>query len=293
MSEDALSEAEMNALFDDAYIDILVRDNEEEAEHRETYVRGPLYGYMGCKLTSLHHILPRLPYAHVFVDVFGGSGTVTLNRKKSNIEVFNDRHAGVVSFFRTLRDPVQCEHLIEQISLSVYAREEFIKLKDEFYKRDFESDLERAYAWYMLVVMSYAGNARTLQRWLPESTSSRVCRLYERVPHLPAIMERFSRVLVENLDWRTCLRDYDSPQTVFYLDPPYVDSNVYKLKMSRDDHAEMCNIIMSLKGFVMLSGVPNDLYDKFKWDNFHKWELHNESSVWGRYDAIYIKNFKR
>lgn len=290
-NEAELSQAEMDALFDDSLADILISDGGAEEAHRESYERGPLYGYMGCKLTALPKILPKLPYDNAFIEVFGGSGTVMLNRKQSKTEVFNDRHSGVVAMFRVLRDPVQCAKLVEMINLTPYSREEFIRAKHKFYDEPFETDLERAHAWYILVAMSYAGNSRTWQRWLPKSCDMRIERLFERVPHLSMIGQRFSRVMVENLDWRTCLRDYDSPNSVFYLDPPYVDSNVYKLKMSREDHIEMCNVIMKMKGFVMLSGYPCELYDRFTWDHHEKWTVANGDPVWGRYDAIYIKDF--
>ena len=255
---------------------------------REKYIRGPFYGYMGCKYAMLDKILPLLPKADSFIEVFGGTGTVLLNRPSSKIEVFNDRNSGVVSFFRALReDP---EELIRRIELTPYSREDFVNFKMGSKNKTFTTDMERAHAWYCAIAMSYAGNTRTFQRWRDGSNHSMsVARLHERLPFLGLIRDRFQSVIIENLDWRECIDDYDQPGAVFYLDPPYVDADVYSTGMTRECHHELCSRIKRVKGTVVLSGVPNDIYSSFKWDFYQEWPTSYNGPTWMRYECVCMK----
>jgi DNA adenine methylase len=60
------------------------------------------------------------------------------------------------------------------------------------------------------------------------------------------------------------LERYDSPETLFYLDPPYLPSERirggYKHEMSIDDHREMVARLLSVQGMVVLSGYQNPIY---------------------------------
>lgn len=275
----------------DAYDEAMDSINEsfDPVKTRETYVLGPFNKYSGYKWRSLPIIMPKLPLRRRFVEVFGGSGMVTLNRRKSLIDVFNDRHAGVVAFFKVLRDHTLRDQLVAKVKGTLYSREDFITFKHAFYNLKDDDILERAYQWYCMVQMSYGGLARTFQR---ARNKADLNNLYEILPDLRIIAHRFGQTLVENLDWRTCLEDYDSEDTVFYLDPPYVDSNVYKLKMSRADHYELCERVAAMKGFVALSGFDNVIYRQFKWTEIHKWKIKGDAdkTMWNREEALFIKD---
>ena len=60
---------------------------------------------------------------------------------------------------------------------------------------------------------------------------------------------------------------YDRPRTLFYLDPPYLhatraSTDAYAFEMTETDHRAMLATIKQCEGKVMLSGYPNDLYDR-------------------------------
>jgi DNA adenine methylase len=84
--------------------------------------------------------------------------------------------------------------------------------------------------------------------------------------NLPAIHERLLRVVVRCLPALDFIRHYDSPETLHYLDPPYVHrtrtgNDDYDHEMSDADHVELLQMIKTLKGKVLLSGYANELYD--------------------------------
>ncbi len=78
---------------------------------------------------------------------------------------------------------------------------------------------------------------------------------------------RLQGVLLENRPALQVLRDHDTPDTLFYVDPPYLHATrrlsgaVYRYEMREADHIELLDALRALKGYVVLSGYPNPLYD--------------------------------
>ena len=63
------------------------------------------------------------------------------------------------------------------------------------------------------------------------------------------------------------VRRYDTDDTVFYVDPPYVhetrgDANAYAFEMDDRAHEELAEVLNGARGHVVLSGYTNPLYDR-------------------------------
>lgn len=242
-------------------------------DRREAITRAP-FGYPGGKSKSLQYILPELPYRDVYVSVFGGSGVDLLARQTSPLEVFNDRYAGVVAFYRCLRDADKLKALVELVELTVHAREEMLECKATWEQQN--SDVERAFRWYYMVVYSFGALGRNFGR----STGPKANvagKLRNKIPLLHKVHSRLKRVQIENLDWQRCMEDYDSPKTVFYLDPPYVDAypGTYKFELSHQRHRDLLDMIASVEGFCALSSYENPLYEGLSiWSRVIKWDAY-------------------
>ena len=74
---------------------------------------------------------------------------------------------------------------------------------------------------------------------------------------------------------------YDSNETLFYIDPPYVDSTrvdgKYKFEFSNDDHEELLDIINNISGYAVISGYDCDLYSR-RLDKWHRYEMTDRSA---------------
>ena len=68
----------------------------------------------------------------------------------------------------------------------------------------------------------------------------------------------------KNRDFRFILESYDSPETFFYLDPPYVPETRrdggYAHELTLEDHEDLVERLQALKGKAMLSGYAHDVY---------------------------------
>jgi DNA adenine methylase len=252
----------------DSLLGVLFGMEEGTKDKRESYQRAP-FGWPGGKSESLKHILDKLPYRRVFVEAFGGSGVVSINRKKSVLDVYNDRYGGIVAFYRCLRNSECRQKLIERLNLTPHAREEFVWSRDTWDK--VEDDVERAARWFVSVQMSFGGLGRNFARTVDSKPP-----IKNNLDLFNPVGNRFREIQIENLDWKQCLKDYDSYDTVFYLDPPYYksDGGIYEHTLHRhEQHVELLETIFRTKGFVALSGYANDLYDKYNWSERHTWDV--------------------
>jgi DNA adenine methylase len=242
--------------------------NDVTSKHKDI-LRSP-FPYPGGKSRSIQYILPEIPYKNTYVEPFGGSGAVLLARQPSKLEVFNDRFSGVVAFYQCMRDPIKYEKLIDWLKLTIHSREDF-ELSKEW--ENHEDTVCRAGLWYYCVNYSFSSLGRNWGRCI-SGNGNLSGKIVSKLKNFPKIHARMRNVQIENQDWRSCIRDYDRNDAVFYLDPPYLDAQLgsYRFNMSHDDHRELLDTVFNMDAYVALSSYRNNLYDSYDWDDIITWE---------------------
>ena len=236
------------------------------------------FGWYGGKFSHLDFILPNLPNdATHFCDVFGGSAAVLINREPAPVETYNDIDSDLVNFFATLRHPEDGQRLLKEIALTPFSREELALACSE------ETDLdnvEQARRFYVRARQTRTGLAQSSSegRWAQCILTSRsgmagaVSRWLGAVEGLPPIIDRLARVQIENAPATEVIVRYDTPETLFYLDPPYVhdtrgDKHAYNGEMTDSEHTDLSNLLHEIQGRAAISGYRSDLYDSL----YSKW----------------------
>ena len=229
------------------------------------------FGWYGGKYSHLDFILPHLPTdCKHFCDVFGGSAAILINREPVPVETYNDLDSELVNFFRILRNhPAE---LTRAVSLTPFSREELVLACTP---SEGLPDLERARRFYVRARQTRTGLAQTSSegRWAHCVLTSRagmagaVSRWLGSAEFLPEIAQRLLRVQIENAPAVDVVRRYDTDDTVFYVDPPYVhetrgDANAYAFEMDDRAHEELAGVLNGARGHVVLSGYRNPLYDR-------------------------------
>ncbi|MCY3771095.1 MAG: DNA adenine methylase [Gemmatimonadetes bacterium] len=229
------------------------------------------FGWYGGKYSHLDFILPHLPTdCRHFCDVFGGSAAILINREPVPVETYNDLDSELVNFFRILRN--HPDELTRAVSLTPFSREELVLACTP---SEGLSDLERARRFYVRARQTRTGLAQTSSegRWAHCVLTSRagmagaVSRWLGSAEFLPEIAQRLLRVQIENAPAVDVVRRYDTDDTVFYVDPPYVhetrgDANAYAFEMDDRAHEELAEVLNGARGHVVLSGYRNPLYDR-------------------------------
>ncbi|MFC1960276.1 DNA adenine methylase [Chloroflexota bacterium] len=260
------------------------------------------FGWYGGKYSHLDWLLPLLPATNHYCEPFGGSAAVLINRSPSPVETYNDLDSEVVHFFRVLRD--EKEALIQAIGLTPFSREEFERA---IASNGAEiSDVERARRFFIRARQVRTGLAQTASsgRWAHCRLTSRagmagaVSRWLGSVDGLSEITQRLLRVQIENDTAIRVIKRYDSDETLFYCDPPYLhesrgDSKAYKYEMTDDEHRELAKVLHNVQGLVAISGYHSplmaDLYGDFHTTaapvkNTHTVKKARQEVLWTNYD---------
>jgi DNA adenine methylase len=169
----------------------------------------------------------------------------------------------------------QKDELIEAIGLTSFSREElFWALSNNSDNLKPESDLERARPFFIRARQSRTGLAQTasLGRWANCLNTSRagmagaVSRWLGSVESLPQIAARLLSVQIENRPANEVIKLYDSPDTLFYCDPPYVhttrgDKRAYGYEMDQVAYLQLADTLSHCKGKIAVSGYRCELMD--------------------------------
>ena len=260
------------------------------------------FGWYGGKYVHLGFILPHLPTdAEHFCDVYGGSAAVLINRAPAPVETYNDLDSELVNFFAVLRD--EPDQLVRQIGLTPFSREELVKACA---REPGLPPMERARRFYVRARQTRTGLAQTSSegRWAHCVLTSRagmagaVSRWLGAAERLPEIAQRLQRVQIENAPALEVIRRYDTPGTLFYLDPPYVhdsrgDRTAYGHEMTDADHRDLAAVLSTIKGRAVLSGYRSALYDELfgRWHRVDADEKLCNSSKGKRQECLWM-NFE-
>ena len=230
------------------------------------------FKYFGGKNLLARKLVHLIPPHITYVEPFGGSAALLFAKQPSKVEIYNDIHSDLANFFRILKSLEATQVLHENLSYTPVSREEYKEFLAYFKTLpdwiDTAGDLTRAYLWYYIQISSFAGAWG--RAWGLSLVQNQAKTFVNTINRLPNLHQRFQHVVVENTDFERVLDNYDSADTFFYLDPPYVPSTRsdstcnYKDELTDADHERLLEIITSaeFRGKVMLNGYHNPLYDE-------------------------------
>lgn len=236
----------------------------------------PVIRYHGGKWRLAPWIISHFPPHRVYVEPFGGAGSVLLRKPRAKGEVYNDLWGRVVDVFRVLRDPEMAADLARRLTLTPFAREEFAAASPGAFETD--DIIERA---RLTIIRAYFGHGSNS---IDETQSTGFRSNSMRSNTTPAVewanyplqitrfAERLRGVIIENRLAAEVMRGFDAADTLHYVDPPYVhatrtngnkhDVKQYRYEMTDEDHAALGALLTSLRGMVIVSGYPHPLYDE-------------------------------
>ena len=235
-------------------------------------VTRPIIRYYGGKWRMAPWIIRHFPEHEIYVEPFAGAGSVLLRKPRARCEVLNDKNGRVVGLFRALRDPEAAAELEWLLRMTPYARSEY-----EACRKPADDPIEDA---RRLLVLGHQGHGATAAVGEKYSGWRRGLRLdrtrgttsaseWAALPaHVASWCHRLSGVFVDCDAADMVIARYDRPQTLFYVDPPYVMETrsrrrpVYAYEMNDWDHRQLAAQLHSVAGMVVLSGYPSALYDE-------------------------------
>ena len=228
------------------------------------------FPWYGGKFYARDFILPLLPQTKGYCEPFGGAANLMLNRPPSEVEILNDLHPGVYTFFRALQQ--QPEELIRKILLTPYGRDEY-----ELAKQAAADPLEQARRFYADTRQSMFG---AMRQWAGQGKLEKqiILSLHgsKITSNIYRTTERLRKVKLYNEDGLAIIQRFDDPGMLFYVDPPYVTSTrtelaVYRYELQDEDHRALAKVLHEVTARVALSGYRSELYEELYGD----WTLHS------------------
>lgn len=230
----------------------------------------PPVKWHGGKHYLAKRIIEQFPPHKTYVEPFGGAASVLLNKPPSSVEVYNDLDHRITRLFRVIRD--HGAELHRRLSLTPYSEAEFVESANPV-----EDEIEQArrdfVRWRQSIGGRGDGFSLTLHRVRREMADVVSGYLSAIDTELPKIIERLSTVQILCRPALSVIEKYDSPETLFYLDPPYLPETRagggtarYEVEMTKEDHVKLAYAVRKCQGKVILSGYPSELYGELYGD---------------------------
>lgn len=213
----------------------------------------PVAPYIGGKRSLAKRLVERIDATphDLYAEPFVGMGGVFFRRgRRPKKEVINDISTDVVNLFRLLQRHYQ--QLLDVLKWQVCSRAEFERLVSLDASR--LTDLERAARFLYLQRTGFGGKV-----WKPSFGVTRTnparWDLTKLVPMLEDAHERLCGVDIERMAYGRLIATYDTPGTLFYLDPPYFgcETDYGPGVFSRDDFGLLRGILEGIQGRFIMS----------------------------------------
>jgi len=228
----------------------------------------PVMRYHGAKFRLAPWVMSFFPEHYTYVEPFGGAAGVLLQKSRSLSEVYNDLDGDIVNVFRVLQDRALADELINKLLVTPYARAEF-----NISYEPTEDIVEQARRTLIRAHQGFGSAGATKQRTGFRIDSARkygtAAHLWAKYPaQIAAFVDRLQAVVIENKAAGEIIDNHDREDTLFFVDPPYVQSTrvtrsggYYNHEMSDDDHIKLIDQLLQVSGFVVLSGYDSEMYN--------------------------------
>jgi len=235
----------------------------------------PILRYFGGKWKIAPWIISHFPQHQVYVEPYGGAAGVLLRKPRAYLEIYNDLDREVVNVFRVMRDPVLAKELEHLLEFTPFSRDEF-SIALERSKDPVENarrTIIRAFQGFSTTGI-FKGNSGFRAKDSRNMGSSAARQWSNYWGLVPSFTNRLQGVVIENRPAIEVIEHQDTEGTLFYVDPPYVlstrDDNglKYKFEMSNEEHTLLAEVLHQVKGMVVISGYPCELYEELygDWD---------------------------
>ncbi len=178
----------------------------------------PILRWPGGKSRLLKYLLPLIPKHVCYCEPFAGGLAVLLAKERSDVEVVNDSKSELVHLYRNIQYHLPA--LLEEIEWILNSRQNLT----DFMAQPGLTEIQQSARWLIRNKISFGGKLTSFGVSRTGGGGASVSRT-GIAESLRAFNGRMDRVAVEHLSYERCIRLYDAPDTFFFIDPPYLNSD--------------------------------------------------------------------
>ncbi|MBH1636228.1 DNA adenine methylase [Stenotrophomonas maltophilia] len=208
-----------------------------------------LFPWPGGKTRLLPHLLPLVAETshRTYVEAFAGGAALLFAREPARAEVLNDCHGELVRLYRVVANHL--EEFVRQFKWALTSREMFRWC--QLQHPDTLTDIQRAARFYYLQRLAWGGKATGQTPGF--GRGGKGLNLLRIEEDLSAAHLRLHKVTVEHLAWQQCMAKYDATDTLFFLDPPYWETEGYGAPFEMGQYQELARQMAGLRGAAILT----------------------------------------
>lgn len=240
--------------------------------------------WIGGKKLLRKTILEQFPREYDrYIEVFGGAGWVLFGKDEKGMEIYNDVNSDLVNLYRCVK--YHPEAVQKELDGVLMSRELFF---DAIQRTRGLTDIQRAARFFVAIKESYGSGL--------DSFGVRPKNMKRAVDFLSVASERLRNVVIENLDFERLIKTYDRDSALFYLDPPYYETEkYYPDRFQPEDHERLKNTLENIRGKFVLSyndcEVIREFYKKYDIVEVERADSLAARNGGRRYREIIVKNY--
>ncbi|TDY40452.1 DNA adenine methylase Dam [Alicyclobacillus sacchari] len=212
---------------------------------------------IGGKNKLARRIIELMPEHSVYVEPFGNTASILLQKAPVKKEVYNDIHEDVVNFFTVIQtDPLALYHACTKLPYSEAVYREMLSSPVP------ADAVEKAARFYYLSRAGFLATSRGTTGFRTNTSDGRNFGkfYYKECERFYAISKRLQSVELLNRDFRKVIRAYrDHEDALILADPPYYDgTDYYEGSFAWKDHRDLAQLLTSIRGKAMVLNSQNE-----------------------------------
>ena len=218
-----------------------VNPDSELSEYKEEFELKQAFGSPGGKSAVAEKIVELIPPHRIYVEPFAGGAAVFFNKPKVEVNVLNDKDPEIAFAYRFIQS-INEEKIEKLKQFKLIGSESLFK---SLLNLKPKNDVERFYRFIYLTRFSYNNKRKYF------STSDTGKKL--NVDKLLELKDKLKDVKIYNKNYREIIKEFDSKDTLFYIDPPYLNWGKSEFKFDLENWKELIETLKGIKGKFVLS----------------------------------------
>jgi len=209
--------------------------------------------WLGGKRLLRNAIIERFPKEYDgYAECFAGGLWVLfgLPFDPKRWEGVNDINSDLINFYEVVK--LCKDELLLELQYDLFARELFLKYKQELAESSALSNIQRAKRFYYVLKASFGAQSKHFGVSKSDPPRLNPNTVEETISNAS---KRLSRVLFEKLPWQEFIDRYDKKKRLWFLDPPYdvKGSRGYVQQLTKEDYMDLKDRLKHLQGYFIMS----------------------------------------
>jgi DNA adenine methylase len=219
-----------------------------------------------------------IPEHQVYCEPFCGGAAVFFAKEPSRVEIINDCNGEIINFYEVLK--LNFSALEQEIKISLHSRKQHHHAEVIYANPEMFDRVKRAWAVWMLANISYGCKLNGSFGYDRTGISSKKMA-NKRSSFNVDYAIRLQQVQIECCDALRIIHSRDTPKTFFYLDPPYVGTEMGHYDgYTQTDFDALLELLKGIRGKFLLSSFRNKALTDFARKNgWHSVELRLASAM--------------